>query len=136
MNPLFASLLTALLTGAADLDVPLAGPEWPAYKGNAGITGLSTDVTIKPPFKLAWSYRLDGDGSNDAGGGVIVAGGKVFVSVYNTHSILALDARTGRLLWEYQGARNTNRSIPTYADGRLFVWVRETPVSKPRSAAL
>ena len=50
--------------------------EWPQLKGNPGFTGLSPDDSIKPPLKLKWSYRLDGDASGDAGAGVIVAGGK------------------------------------------------------------
>ena len=119
-----ALILTAALACAQPAP-ELTGPEWPAYKGDAGATGLSLDATVKPPFKLLWTYRLDGDASNDAGGGVIVAGGKVFVSVYNTRSILALDARNGRFLWEHKGVGNGNRTIPTFADGRLFVWVRE-----------
>ena len=40
--------------------------EWPQLKGNSGFTGLSPDDTVKPPLKLVWSYRLDGDASGDA----------------------------------------------------------------------
>ena len=74
--------------------------EWPQIKGNSGFTGLSTDNSVKPPLKLLWSYRLDGDASGDAGSGVIVAGGKVFVCVASTHSVVALDAHSGRFCWE------------------------------------
>ena len=76
--------------------------EWPQLKGNSGFSGLSADDSVKPPLKLLWSYRLDGDASGDAGAGVIVAGGKVFASVANSHSIVALDAHTGRFRWEYR----------------------------------
>src|SRR3954471_12803011 len=95
------SLIVIVL--AAGPDAPLAGPEWPAYKGNAGLTGVSSDDTIRPPFKLAWSYRLDGDASSDAGAGVTVAGGMVFINVHNTRSIVALHAATGRFAWEFKG---------------------------------
>src|SRR5262249_39495499 len=115
---------------------PLAGPEWPAYKGDAGITGLAADDTVKPPFKLAWSYRLDGDASNDGGGGVIVAAGKGFVSVYNTRSIVALDARTGRFIWEHQGVAGGIRTVPTYADGRLHVLMRADGVDQPKKVTV
>src|SRR5262245_56067045 len=122
MNATLSCLLMALVSGQAPLNAPtapLTGSEWPAYKGDTG-TGWSPDQSIKPPFKLAWTYRLDGDASNDAGGGVIVAAGKVFVSVRNTKSILAVDARTGRYLWEQHGIAGGQRTVPTFADGRLF----------------
>src|SRR5262245_28632305 len=92
----------ALVMGQANPNPPLVGREWPASKGNAGLTGVSGDNTIRPPFKLAWTYRLDGDASSDAGAGVTVAGGKVFVNIHNTRSILALDARTGQFAWEFK----------------------------------
>ena len=76
--------------------------EWPQLKGNSGFTGLSSDDSVKPPLKLVWSYRLDGDASGDAGAGVIVAGGKVFLPVANSHSIVALDANNGRFCWEHR----------------------------------
>lgn len=119
--------MNALLVAAlafAQIDVPLTGLEWPAYKGNAGITGVSPDDTIRPPFKLVWSYRLDGDASSDAGAGLTVAGGTVFVNVHNTRSILALDARTGRFAWEYSDTPIGYMTAPTYADGRLVLWQR------------
>ena len=48
-------------------------PEWPFYQGDPGFSGRSPDVSLKPPFKLVWTYRLDGDATGDAGGGVTVA---------------------------------------------------------------
>lgn len=110
MNGLFARAV-ALVAGQPG--PPLAGREWPAYKGDAGLTGVSADDAIRPPFRLAWTYRLDGDASSDAGAGVTVAGGKVFVNVHNTRSILALDARTGRFAWEYRGSAIGYMTVPT-----------------------
>src|SRR5690348_13672041 len=125
MSTFLPCLVAALFPGQASPAAPLAGPEWPAYKGNAGLTGVSADDSIRPPFKLAWSYRLDGDASSDAGAGVTVAGGKVFVNVHNTRSILALDAATGRFAWEYREAAVGYMTVPTYADGRLYLWLRQ-----------
>jgi hypothetical protein len=68
--PLFCLALLTASPLTAQPPQPLAGPAWPAYKGNAGLTGMSSDDSIRPPFKLAWSYRLDGDASSDAGAGV------------------------------------------------------------------
>ncbi|MBL8799005.1 MAG: PQQ-binding-like beta-propeller repeat protein [Planctomycetia bacterium] len=135
MNALLPCLLASLLTVPA-AEPTLTGPEWPGYKGDAGTSGCSPDATIKPPFKLAWTYRLDGDASSDAGGGVVVAGGKLFVSVHNTKALLALDARTGRFLWERTGIPGGIRTVPTYADGRLHLLIREGGVSQPKSASI
>jgi outer membrane protein assembly factor BamB len=124
MTAIIPCVAAALALAQPAAEAPLSGPEWPAYKGNAGLTGLSRDDRIRPPFKLVWSYRLDGDASSDAGAGVTVAGGKVFVNIHNTRSILALDARTGRFAWEYNETPIGYMNAPTYVDGRLFLWQR------------
>ncbi len=104
--------------------------EWPQLKGDSGFTGLSSDETVKPPLKLVWSYRLDGDASGDAGAGVIVAGGKVFVSVANSHSIVALNAENGSFCWEYRDASIGqvgylgHAPVPAYHNGHLVLWKR------------
>ena len=104
--------------------------EWPQLKGNSGFTGLSPDDSVKPPLKLVWSYRLDGDASGDAGAGVIVAGGKVFVPVANSHSIVALDAESGRFCWEHrdesigQIGYLGHAPVPAYHKGRVILWQR------------
>lgn len=111
------------------------GFEWPIYQGGPGFSGVSPDSSIKPPFKLAWSYRLDGDATGDAGGGVTVGGGLVYVNVLDTRSLLALDADTGRLRWTYDASYLGYRTVPSYANGRLFLWERGL-AKKPRVLAL
>ena len=104
--------------------------EWPQLKGNSGFTGLSPDDTVKPPLKLVWSYRLDGDASGDAGVGVIVAGGKVFVTVANSHSIVALDAESGHFRWEHRDPSIGyvgyigHLTVPSYDNGHVLLWQR------------
>ena len=104
--------------------------EWPQLKGNSGFTGLSPDDTVKPPLKLVWSYRLDGDASGDAGVGVIVGGGKVFVTVANSHTLVALDADTGHFCWEYRDPSIGyvgyigHLTVPAYDNGRVLLWRR------------
>ncbi len=109
--------------------------EWPQLKGNSGFTGLSSDESVKPPLKLVWSYRLDGDSSGDAGAGLIVAGGKVFATVANSHSIVALDADTGGFCWEYhdpsigQVGYLGHAPVPAHHDGHLVLWQRSQAMS-------
>ena len=100
--PLIASALGLLLACFAALageKKKLTGPEWPQWKGGSGFTGVSPDDSVKPPFKLLWSYRLDGE-TGDGGGGVTVGGGRVYVCDVYSHFITALDAHTGEFLWE------------------------------------
>ena len=107
--------------------------EWPQFLGGPGHAGLSLDDSIKPPLKLLWTYRLDGDASGDAGGGVTVGGGLLYASVNNTKSIVALDADTGTFRWEYADSYPGYKDVPSYADGRLILWERGP---KPRILAL
>ena len=96
--------------------------EWPQFKGGPGFTGYSPDDSVKPPFKLLWEFRTDGDGTGDAGGGVLVAEGKVFCLVTMTESVLAIDADTGEFLWETVCKGLFGRLSISYDDGRVFAW--------------
>jgi outer membrane protein assembly factor BamB len=118
-------LTASLFVGAAQAQEPANTHEWSQYRGNPGCTGVSPDTSVKPPLKLVWSYRLDGDASSDAGAGVTVAAGNVFVNVANTKSILALNAHTGRFEWEYRDSYVGYRTVAAYSDGRLILWERQ-----------
>ena len=80
-------LSTGFLTAAVFLTllvVATAGEEaslWPQHRGNSGSTGVSSDESLKPPFKLVWSYRCDSDTTGDAGAGLTVGGGKVYCNM-------------------------------------------------------
>jgi outer membrane protein assembly factor BamB len=121
MKAIYLFALVTLLPIAA----LAAETEWPAYKGSSGLTGWSADDSIRPPFKLVWTYRLDGDFSSDGGAGVTVAGNRLFANVHNTRSILALDARTGRFIWEYSASAVGYMTVPAYANGQLFLLQRQ-----------
>jgi hypothetical protein len=66
MNALLFCVVTAATVGpaAGAVRIGMAG-----VQGGPGLTGVSGDDTVRPPFKLAWTYRLDGDASSDAGPG-------------------------------------------------------------------
>src|SRR5688572_21166853 len=115
-----------LIAALASL-VPASGDQqaiWPQHRGNASGTGVSSDDTVKPPLRLVWSYRADSDTSGDAGAGLTVGGGKVFCNLEMTDSILALDAHSGAFCWEFKNSFVHYQQTSSYADGRLFVWLR------------
>jgi len=58
LNQFLPCIVEVLATAQAAPGSLLSGPERPAYKGNAGLTGLSSDNTIRQLCKLAESYRL------------------------------------------------------------------------------
>jgi outer membrane protein assembly factor BamB len=95
----------AVLTRA---DLPGATGAWEnAYGGDAAKTLASPDALIKPPLGLLW---FGGDGSSNELYGrlertsrVLCAhGGRVFT--FNASRVYALDAYTGRIVWNVPGA--------------------------------
>ena len=118
----FVFILLASLPVCAAGGEPPAGSEWPQYRGGDGSSGVSPDDSVKPPLKLVWSYRCDSDTSGDACAGSIVAGGKLFTPMAMGKYVLALDALTGRYLWEYGHRDLDPHTTCSYADGKLFVW--------------
>jgi outer membrane protein assembly factor BamB len=112
-----------LIAGASAIGQE-GGSTWPQHRGSPGSTGVSGDNSVRPPLRLKWSYRCDSDTTGDAGAGLTVAGGKVFCNMVMTRSILALDAETGAFAWEYFHNDVHYQQTSSYADGKLFVWLR------------
>lgn len=67
-----------------------------------------------------WQMDISPGGREGAiiGGGLAVGGGKVFVTSPHAE-ILALDAKTGQILWRVP-TQSPIRAAPTLADGRLY----------------
>ncbi|MBC8871015.1 MAG: PQQ-binding-like beta-propeller repeat protein [Planctomycetes bacterium] len=69
--------------------------EWPTYRGNGARTGY-TSMRVAAELKPAWETKLGGKLSS-----VTVADGKLFVASVDTHTMHALDAKTGDPAWSY-----------------------------------
>src|SRR4051812_43290064 len=69
--------------------------EWPQFRGNPALTGISASV---PPqqLKLLWSYEA-GDAIESS---AAIADGRVFVGVGSGH-LIAVGLQDGKLLWKY-----------------------------------
>jgi len=92
-------------------DGPSAGPaDWPTYRHDASRSGASS-VSVSTGLKQAWQMKLPGRLSAPT-----IAAGKLFVASIDTHTLYALDARTGRRLWSYTAGGPID-SPPTYYKG-------------------
>jgi outer membrane protein assembly factor BamB len=87
--------------------------EWKTYRGDAGRSGV-TDVSLPAELKTAWKTEL----------GVtltapVIAGGKVYVADIEKHSLMAVDAEDGKLLWTHAAGGRVD-SPPTVLGKLLF----------------
>jgi polyvinyl alcohol dehydrogenase (cytochrome) len=100
--------------------VKLTGGEWPFYghdlsnSRNGGSSGPS--VAQAPFLKPVWSFQST---NGDFVGTPVESGGRV-VALSGGGGVFALDASTGRSLWERNLAKPAD-STPAIADGMVFV---------------
>jgi outer membrane protein assembly factor BamB len=88
---------------------------WPIFGLNPARTRYLPAKGVKPPFKLIWHYSekplLEFP--------PVYAAGKLY-GVNNSGTAFALDADTGKVLWERRIGR-LNASSPAYHKGRLYI---------------
>ncbi|MHC4596895.1 MAG: outer membrane protein assembly factor BamB family protein [Planctomycetota bacterium] len=91
-----------------------AGPnDWPTYRHDESRSG-TTSTTVSPVLKQTWQAELDGRLSAP-----IIAAGKLFVASIDSHALYALDAASGRILWNYTTGGRID-SPPTYYKGHVL----------------
>ncbi len=79
---------------------PTVSSDWPTFRGNARRSG-ATKTPV--PSALASSWKMDLGGEV---GPLSIAGEEVFVPIVDQHRIVALNASTGTVVWEFvTGAR-------------------------------
>jgi outer membrane protein assembly factor BamB len=84
--------------------------DWPTFRHDAARSG-STETSISSVLNRKWKADVGGRLS-----GVTVAGGKVFVACVDAHTVHALDAASGKKLWQFTAGARVN-SPPTLHDG-------------------
>ena len=98
-----------------------AGPgcdEWPTYRHDAersGRAGTSVGSALKP----AWQAKIGGRLS-----AVTVAGGKCLVASIDSHTVHALDAKTGSEAWRFTAGGRVD-SPPTIHGGQAIFGCRD-----------
>ena len=88
---------------------------WPIFGLNPARTRYLPAKGVKPPFKLIWHYSekplLEFP--------PVYANGRLY-AVNNSANAFALDANTGKVLWERRIGR-LNASSPAYSRGRIYI---------------
>ncbi len=87
--------------------------DWPTYRRDATRSG-STDAAVPAELKRLWQADVGGKLTS-----VVVADGKVFVASVDRHTVHALDATSGRPLWEFTAGGRVD-SPPTVWQGRVL----------------
>ena len=92
----------------------LKSDEWPTFRHDPGRSG-AVKTTVRPTgLKRTWQMKLGGGLTSP-----VVADGKLFVASVHTHDVHALDAVTGKHLWDFTAGGRID-SPPTIWKGRAL----------------
>ncbi len=98
-------------------DKPAAG-QWATYRGDAARSGTTLGA-IPVKVKELWSADVGPDLSQ-----CVIAGGRLFVTTVDDHTVHALDAATGKKLWRYTAGGRVD-SAPTFYRGTVIFGSRD-----------
>ncbi|RKY05350.1 hypothetical protein DRP77_01245 [Candidatus Poribacteria bacterium] len=87
--------------------------EWPTYRCDPARSGR-TKSPVPTQLKRAWEVELGGRLSSPT-----IAEGKVFIASIDAHTLYALDAESGEVLWSYTAGGRID-SPPTIYKGRVL----------------
>ena len=92
--------------------------DWPMYRRNAqrsGCTKISVPTKLRPLWQVKVSDKLTAP---------TAAGGKVFAASIDEHKICAIDAESGRSVWDFTAGARID-SPPTIYQGRAVFGCRD-----------
>ncbi|MHC4914522.1 MAG: outer membrane protein assembly factor BamB family protein, partial [Planctomycetota bacterium] len=95
-----------------------AAGDWPCYRRNAARLGAG-DAEVPQSLTQLWEQKL-GEGLTAP----VIAGGKVFVASEVDHTVRALDAGSGKLLWSFTAGGRID-SPPTLTGGLAVFGCRD-----------
>ncbi len=91
-----------------------AGPaDWPTFRHDTGRSSYTT-TQVSSNVEPQWRIRLGGKLSSP-----VVSGNRMFVSQVDTHTLYAIDAADGNILWQYTAGGRVD-SPPTIYKGRVL----------------
>jgi len=101
--------------------------DWPTYRHDPARSG-ATRAAVAPQVQIDWQARLEGPLTTP-----VAAGGKVFVARSDVHTLYALDASSGKRLWEFTTGGRID-SPPTIHKGLVLLGSKDGRVYCLRSA--
>jgi len=114
LGPAYGTIENRNLSSSVAKESKIENPQdWPTYRHDSARSGF-TKASVPTDLKQVWQRDLGGNLSS-----VVIAEGKVFVASIDTHSVYALDANSGRILWNYTAGGRVD-SPPTIYQGRAL----------------
>ena len=99
-------------------DTAPAADDWPAYRCDGSRSGI-TKAEIPATLSVCWETKLPTKPS-----AITAAAAKVFVCDIHTHTLYALDNKTGEIEWTYTADGRVD-SPPTYYKGMVLFGSRD-----------
>src|SRR5947208_16117752 len=93
----------------------LAAADWPQFRGNPQLTGVTADAA-PASLKLLWTYEA-GEGIESS---PAIAAGAVYVGT-QSGDLVAVDLETGKLRWKYKAQEGIGESSPAVHEGVVYV---------------
>jgi len=88
--------------------------DWPTFRHDAARSG-STQAAVATGLKPSWKTQLTPPLST-----VVAAGGKVYVAEIDAHTVHALDADTGKVVWSYTAGGRVDSPPTIYRGQAIF----------------
>jgi outer membrane protein assembly factor BamB len=108
-------LLVALAIAVQSQQQTRVAESWPQFRGNPSLTGV-TQSTVPASLKVVWTYEAGEPIESSAA----IAEGVVYVGAQSAE-LLALDLKTGNLLWKYKTTEGIGESSPCVANGVVYI---------------
>ncbi|MEJ2110295.1 MAG: PQQ-binding-like beta-propeller repeat protein [Acidobacteriota bacterium] len=87
--------------------------DWPTYRHDTKRSSY-TKTSVAPDVSQQWSLKLGGKLSSP-----VFAGDRIYISKVDAHTVYAIDAATGNILWDYAAGGRVD-SPPTIYQGRVL----------------
>ncbi len=87
--------------------------DWPMYRGDTTRSGFNP-TSVSAELQPAWTVQLGGKLTQP-----VVAGGRAFVATIDRHTLYALDADNGQMVWQYTAGGRIDSS-PTLHQGLVL----------------
>jgi len=100
-------------SGILNLKPGISAADWPTYRHDETRGGVAS-TAVSSKLKALWTAKVKTRASAPT-----IAAGKVFISDIDAHTILALDASSGKAAWEYTVGSRVD-SPPTFYKGMLL----------------